>query len=361
MGAWRKRGNVDVIGRQLVQGMVERGIEKQYAEAIFAQILGFGEYGFPESHSASFALLVYVSGWLRCHYLAAFSAALINSQPMGFYSPRAILADFERHGGEVRPVCIAASDYDCSLEPGASGEAALRMGLRMIRGLGEEQGRRIVAERASGPYRSISDLARRTRLDKGALQALAEADAFASLGVDRRRAAWEIQGLWNDLPLFVGLSRQEPDPGLPREDPVEALHADLRAVGASVRAHPIELIREPLRRMGVHRLSELLTLPDGAHVRVAGLVQSRQRPGTASGVVFLTLEDETAMLNLIVWPRVWERYRRLARHAPALGADGRLQREGLSVSLLVESFWEPPGPSGAPPLATLPLRSRDFH
>ena len=361
MGAWRKRGTLNEMGRDLVEGMVSRGIERRYAEQIFAQILGFGEYGFPESHAASFALLVYVSGWLRCHHVAAFTAALINSQPMGFYSPRALLADAQRHGIEVRPVCVEHSEWDCTLEATESGAAAIRCGLRLVRGLGEDDADALLAARAQSPFVGVADLARRSMLDRGALQALAESDAFASLGIERRRAAWILQGLWTELPLFAGVERREPSPQLPPESPSESLQADFRTVGLSVSTHPVSLIRPLLDARRCRRLAVLTSLESGAYVRIAGLVSSRQRPGTASGVVFMTLEDETAMANLVIWPRTWERFRRLARSAALLGVDGRLQRQGEAASVLVERFWPVPRSTQETGLETLPVRSRDFH
>jgi error-prone DNA polymerase len=362
MAAWRKKGNMDGLGHKLVQGMLDRGIEPAFAGQIFQQIQGFGEYGFPESHAASFALLVYVSGWLKCHRPAAFAAALVNSQPMGFYSPRALLADAQRHGVEVRPVCVVASDWDCTLEPveGDRGAphpdrvAAIRCGLRLVKGLGEEEVEALVKARADAPFRDLPDLARRSGLDRGALEALAEADAFRALGVGRREAAWILQGLWTSLPLFAGLGRREPPPPLPPETPIEKVEAAYRRVGLDVETHPMALIRPGLD--GVPPLQVLQGLPAGRRVRIAGLVANRQRPGTANGVVFMTLEDETAMVNLIVWPKTWARYRKLARHAPLVGVDGKLQRQDEAMSVLVESFW--PLPEDA-----LSIRScsRDFR
>ena len=367
MGAWRKRGNLREIGERLVEGMVARGIERPYAEAIFKQILGFGEYGFPESHAASFALLVYVSGWLKCHWPAAFAAALVNSQPMGFYSPRALIAEVQRVGVEVRPVCVKYSTWDCTLEPDATGRAAIRLGLRLVQGFGEEQAEQVVDARLDAPFESLADFARRTRLDKGRLQRLAEANAFQILGVDRRRAAWELQGLWTELPLFAGLDRREPEPELPAEGSLEALQADYRAVGLSVDTHPVELIRDQLAQLGVTPMRALVRRSPGVRVRVAGLVSSRQWPGTASGVVFMTFEDETGMANLVIWPRVWARFRKIARHAAILGADGTLQRQEGAFSVLVERFWETPEPQTSRPgtagdsMSALPVRARNFH
>ncbi len=374
MGAWRKRGNLTEMGRKLVAGMIERGIAKAYAEAVFAQILGFGEYGFPESHAASFALLVYVSGWLKHHHPAAFAAALINSQPMGFYSPRAIVADVQLHGVEVRPVGIVRSSWDCTLEHDdlltSAGRAsrplaaegdngpAIRLGLRMLRGFGEEHAAAIVDARPERPFASLADLAVRTGLDQGRLATLAESGALEALcGPERRAVAWAVQGLWTGLPLFAGLARKEPTPRLPPLDALSSLQADFRSVGVSVDRHPIELVRPQLADRGCIPIRSLQQTPSGAPVRIGGLVSSRQRPGTASGVVFMTLEDETGMANLVVWPRTWTEHRRLARTAGMLGVDGQLQRQDEAVSVLVDRFWPVPDPD----LASLPLRSRDFH
>lgn len=348
MAAWRKKGNLDGLGRKLVQGMRERGITEAFAEQIFSQIQGFGEYGFPESHAASFALLVYVSGWLKRWYPGAFAASLINSHPMGFYSPRALLADAQRHGVEVRPVCVVRSEWDCTLEAvegdegpaRADREMAVRCGLRLIKGLGDEQGEAICTARAEGAFRDVPDFARRTGLDRGALEALAEADAFSALGVNRRHAAWILQGLWTDLPLFAGLARREPVPQLPVESAVESIEASYRRVGLSVDTHPMQLLRPQLD--GIDSLDQLDAVSNGRAVRIAGLVANRQRPGTAKGVVFMTLEDETAMVNLIVWPKTWARYRRLARNAALIGVDGKLQRQDEAMSVLVERFWAIP-------------------
>jgi len=354
MGAWRKRGRLDVLARRLVKGMIERGIAPDYAEAIFKQILGFGEYGFPESHAASFALLVYVSGWLKRHHPAAFAAGLINSQPMGFYSPRAIVADARRHGVEARPVCVQQSCWDCTLERRSDGEAALRLGLRLVQGFGEEDARRVEQARAEAPFSDLADFTRRTGLDRGKLQSLADAGAFRSFGLDRRRAVWELQGLWT-LPLFAGLRRREPEPVLPEETPMDGLRADYRATGLSVAHHPVEFFRESLAKRGAREIRALADLPTGRRVSIGGLVSNRQRPGTANGVVFMTLEDETGMANLVVWPRTWAAQRKIARNTSLLGVDGRLQRQGNAISVLVERFW----PIEEEP--TLHVRSRDFH
>ncbi len=364
MGAWRKRGNLLEMGRKLVAGMVERGIRPDYAEAVFAQILGFGEYGFPESHAASFALLVYVSGWLKRHWPAAFAAALINSQPMGFYSPRAILADAARHGVRVLPVCAVRSDWDCTLEDATT----IRCGLRLVAGLGEEHGERIVTVRAERPFRTLLDFAARTGLDRGRLSTLADAGAFDALvGGDRRKAAWILQGAWTDLPLFAGLGRDEPDVALRPLSVLERLHADYRTVGLSVDLHPVALIRPELELARCVPAAALTGLPSGERVSIGGLVSNRQRPGTANGVVFMTLEDETGLANLVIWPKIWQEHRVLARNATLLVAHGRLQRQGEALSLLVERFSAAPEPPAhlsvpeAPELGAIAAPSRDFH
>jgi len=353
MGAWRKRGKLDLLGRKLVEGMVSHGIARSYAESVFQQILGFGEYGFPESHAASFAHLVYVSAWLRRHHRAAFIAALLNSQPMGFYSPRALVADAQRAGVEVRPVCASASAWGCTLEAGEGGAPALRLGLQQVHGLAQAAGERLLAARSQAPWRDLHDLARRAGLATGDLQLLAQADAFAGFGLARREAVWTLQGLWTDLPLFAGLHRDEPAPALPVEAPLDELQADYAAMGLSIVHHPIGLLREGLASAGVQRIVDAKLARAGARIRIAGLVQSRQRPGTQ--VVFMTLEDETGMFNLVIRPEVWERHRTLARSARLLRAEGQLQRDGEAVSLLVSALLAVQDDPG------VVVRSRDFH
>ena len=356
MGAWRKRGGLDAYGDRLKAGMAERGIPAEFADAVFQQILGFGEYGFPESHAASFALLVYASGWLKLHYPEAFCAALINSQPMGFYSPRALVADAQRHGVVARPVDVQQSDWDCTLEP-QEGRHALRLGLRMVRGLSEEAARAVERARQERPFHSLEDLAWRTRLDRRSLGLLSDAGALRSLVDERRQAAWMLQGLWTELPLFAGVARQEPPAELPEETEVEELVADYRAVGLSLERHPGVYLRQRLAAEGRPTLAaaELVGLEAGARVRVAGLVSSRQRPGTAKGVVFISLEDETGMINLILWPKVWAAYEQQLRQAVLICVEGRLQKQDGAVSVLVESGERVDG------LVPVEARSRDFH
>ncbi|MEN0063112.1 MAG: DNA polymerase III subunit alpha [Myxococcota bacterium] len=380
MGAWRKRGNLHEMGERLVEGMVSRGIDREYANSVFAQILGFGEYGFPESHAASFALLVYVSGWLKHHHPAAFAAALINSQPMGFYSPRALLADAQRHGVEVRPPCVVRSDHDCTLEPNEDGALTIRVGLRLLESFGEEHSEAVLLARDEQPFTSLADLARRTQLGRRRLQILAESGALTAIaGPDRRQAAWALQGLWTELPLFAGLTRNEPPAELPAQSRLDRLKADYRTVGLSVDQHPLQLIRGALTQRGAIPLARLMDHAHGDRVKIAGLISSRQRPGTAKGVVFMTFEDETGLANLVVWPKTWQRFRRLAMQHSLLGCDGRVQRSEGALSVLVETLWEVPdpdpeallpanlGPEAPPPaelpvpLSRIPVRARNFH
>jgi len=340
MGAWRKRGTLDGLGRRLVQAMLERGISSHYAESIFAQIKGFGEYGFPESHAASFALLVYVSGWMKCHYPAAFAAALINSQPMGFYSARSIVSDAERHEVCVRPICVGSSEWNCTLEGGYDEEdgVALRLGFRLIRGLGERDVNAFVKERKRRPFQSLMDFASRSGLSRRSLEAFASANALSLFGVDRRTALWKLLGRWERLPLFEHHARCEPEPELPFETDRMSIERDYQTVGLSVGKHPMQIVR-PQLDIQIQPLSHITGMKSGEYVCIAGLVTSRQRPGTANGVVFITLEDESALVNLVVWPRVWEEQRKLARTSVLLGVKGVIQKDGAACSVLVHQFW----------------------
>jgi len=341
MGAWRKRGGLAKLTDRLMAGMSSHGISPAYAEQITKQIQGFGEYGFPESHAASFARLVYISCWLKYHYPAAFCAALINSQPMGFYSPRALVADAQRHGVRVLSVDVAHSDWDCTLTPDHTNDAphpeAIRLGLRLVKGLGADVGRRVEAARAEGAFIGLGDLQRRAALNREALVTLARADALRGFGLDRRQAVWAVQGLY-DLPLFRGLERAEECPPLPVPTDEDHLLEDFKTVGLSVDLNPVEMVRDELTAGGYKTALQLRDLPNGQTVRVAGLVSNRQRPGTASGIVFMTLEDETGMLNLVVKPRVLEKQRELILGSNLLRATCKLQRDGASMSLLVYRF-----------------------
>ncbi len=346
MGAWRKRGGLDPLIQQLVANMKNKGIDDAFAAQIAQQIMGFGEYGFPESHAASFALLVYVSAWLKCHHPAAFTCALLNSQPMGFYTPGLLVADVRRHGVEVRGVCAATSAWDCTLE-----EGALRLGLRQIQGFGEEAAQRIEAARGSAPFSGVADLGHRAGLNKGELRKLSRAGALKMLGRSRRETLWQVEGLWNG-PLLNGVEPPQEEAHLPEPTALEALQEDYRATGLCLDAHPVGLVREHLR--GVLPIDQLEDQPEGARVRIAGMVTCRQRPHTASGVLFMTLEDETGMANLVVWPKVYERQRRMVRGENLLVVTGKLQRQNEAISILAWQFQRLP-------VEGIVTKSRDFR
>jgi error-prone DNA polymerase len=346
MATFRRMGTIHTFQRKMIDGMMARGYARDFAERCFKQIEGFGEYGFPESHAASFALLVYVSAWLKCHYPAAFAAALLNSQPMGFYAPAQIVRDARDHGVEVRPVDVNHSAWDCTLEdsPRAGGAAAtspaLRLGLRQIKGFSETSAATLVAARESGnarPFSGPEDLWRRAGFDTAALETLARADTFGSTGLTRRPALWAVRRLGSEpLPLFADLRGDagEPEVRLPEMAPGEEVSYDYAMLRLSLKHHPLALLREGLARDGVVPAARLATTAPGSRVTVAGLAITRQRPGTASGVIFITLEDETGIANLIVWPKMFERYRRETLGARLLCVTGELQREGLVIHLI---------------------------
>ena len=345
MATFRRMGTIHTFRRKMIGGMVARGYARDFAERCFKQIEGFGEYGFPESHAASFALLVYVSAWLKCHYPAAFAAALLNSQPMGFYAPAQIVRDARDHGVEVRAVDVNHSLWDCTLEDSscvreAATDPALRLGLRQIKGFSGAQAATLVAAREAGNARSFSDpedLWRRSGLDTAALETLARADTFGSAGLTRRPALWAVRRLGpKPLPLFADLAEGagEPEVRLPEMAPGEEVSYDYGMLRLSLKHHPLALLREGLAQDGVVPAARLATMAPGSRVTVAGLAITRQRPGTASGVIFITLEDETGIANLIVWPKMFERYRRETLGARLLCVTGELQREGLVIHLI---------------------------
>ncbi len=354
MAAWKRRGGLGHFEERLVGGMLARGYSKEFATALYNQMLGFGEYGFPQSHAASFALLVYVSAWLKCHEPAAFTAALLNSQPMGFYAPAQLVRDAREHGVEVRPVDVNASGWDATLEEGAA--AALRLGLRQVKGLARAAGERIEAARQAGAFVSVPSLAERAGLDRRELWALAAAGALAALAGHRHLAAWEAGGVERPLPLLRHARLAEAVPLLRVPGEGENIVADYRALGLTLGRHPLALLRERLAARGVLGAAELRLLPAGALVRVAGLVLVRQRPGTASGVTFVTLEDETGIVNLIVWKAVAERWRRPLLDARLLVAEGRVQREGEVLHLITSRLADQ-----SRLLGRLLWSSRDFH
>jgi error-prone DNA polymerase len=364
MAAWKRHGGLGHFGERLIRGMRERGYGEDFAARIFEQIQGFGEYGFPESHAASFALLVYVSAWLKCHEPAAFTAALLNSQPMGFYSPSQLVRDAREHGVEVRAVDVCVSDWDCTLEPAAGEVAAqhalpaIRLGLRLVHSLTKAAAERIVAARSRRPapaFLDLQDLAEAAALDRGDLEALAAAGACANLTGNRHRAFWAVAGTEVALPLAPP-ARELALPMLTVPTEGENLVADYRHLGLTLGRHPLALLRAPFDRRSVVRARELAQLPDGACVAVAGLVTTRQRPSTASGVTFVTLEDDTGNVNLIVWKNVGAAHRRALLEARLMEAQGKLQREGLVTHVIVERLHD-----RTRLLGRLVTQSRDFR
>jgi error-prone DNA polymerase len=370
MAAWKRRGGLGHFEQKLIDGMRERGYEEQFARQIFQQIQGFGEYGFPESHSASFALLVYVSCWLKCHEPAAFTAALLNSQPMGFYAPAQLVRDARNHGVEVRPVDVCVSAVDCTLEPAAAQgvpaapapgqQPALRLGLGMVRSLSVEGAARVVAARAAAPFADVQDLARRAVLDRGDLEALAAAGALAALTGNRHLAFWGVAGAERELPLAPRSERGEAQPLLPVPTEGEDIVADYRAVGLSLGRHPLALLREQFATRRVLTAAALAGVPHGRVVTVAGLVLTRQRPASASGVTFVTLEDETGQVNLVVWERTGLAQRRALVESRLMEVRGELQREGQVTHVIAHRMTDRSALL-AELLAGLRTASRDFH
>lgn len=356
MAAWKRRGGLGPFEDKLVTGMRERGYDEEFARQIFQQILGFGEYGFPESHSASFALLVYVSSWLKRHEPAAFTCALLNSQPMGFYSASQLVQDAQRHSVTVRPVDINTSAWDCSLEPDEAGAPALRLGLRMVKGLSEDAGARIVTARADGVFTEVQQLRERAGLDRGELGALASAGALKPIAGDRHRARWAVAGAETPLALFPGVTRYEPVPLLRRPTEGQNIVADYRSTGLTLERHPMCLLRRHLDRYGYIRADTLPGSGDGAAVNVAGLVITKQRPGTASGVIFVTLEDESGQVNVVVWKQVAETYRAALLNARLLGVVGELQIEGQVIHVIARQLYD-----HSALLGDLTVVSRDFR
>jgi error-prone DNA polymerase len=363
MATWKHNGKIYEFRDRFMQGMERNGYDRAFAERCFQQIEGFGEYGFPESHAASFALLVYVSCWLKCHYPDVFACALLNSQPMGFYAPAQIVRDAREHGVEVRDIDVNHSDWLHVLEPSTPAtdriwdrhaemredirsSHAIRLGLSQISGIKEDHANIIVARRNTG-YTSVRDLWLRTGLPLSSLQKLADADAFGSLGLSRRDASWAIRGLVGTdgaetLPLFkaAGLPapRRDTDAGLPEMSPGESVVHDYSALSLSLKAHPVSFVRAVLERRRTLRCADLDTVRDGTFVEVAGLVLVRQRPGTASGVVFATLEDETGIANIVIWNKVFDANRRVVLTSRMLAVRGKLQTDGRVIHVIAQGF-----------------------
>jgi error-prone DNA polymerase len=358
MAAWHRTGRMERHRERLITRMQAKGIAIEFAERVFEQIRGFGEYGFPESHAASFALIAYATAWLKCHYPAEFACSLLNAQPMGFYMPATIVEDAKRHHVVMRTIDIQMSHADCTLEPceESNGGFAVRMGLRYVKGLGEREWERIAQARNLAAFTSLQDFARRTGLDEGSLGALAEAGAFEGLQVDRRAALWDVRRLARTQKESLALPARERQPGFAPLSDFEEVSWDYRRTSHSTRRHPLEPMRAGLIRHGLPDARTVASMQNGAKVRYAGLVICRQRPGTAGGVVFMTLEDETGFVNVVVWENVFQRYSVLAKTVSFLGISGKLQVEDGVVHLVAEELWEPR-------LALKPAsaRSRDFH
>ena len=399
MATFRHNGSIHLFRDQFIGGMTRRGYERKFAESCFGQIEGFGEYGFPESHAASFALLVYASAWMKCHYPDVFCAAILNSQPMGFYQPAQLVRDARQHGVEVREADVNFSEWDCTLEPVADGAHAVRLGFRQIQGLSEDELKKLVAGRGNG-YASIERLAATAGVSRFTIERLAEADAFRSLKLDRRAALWAARRLDaigirkggqrkgssaadHSLPLLAHHMSDElfsePEVALPAMQLGEQVAEDYAATGLSLKEHPVSFFRNHLERLGAISNKEHCRedLPQDSLITVAGLVLIRQRPGTAKGVVFMTIEDETGIANIIVWPKIFARNRRIVMTSRFLAVRGRLQRAGLVIHVVAENFVDltaelrrlrdgdllVPGDTGTQACRPdLPLlKSRDFH
>jgi len=358
MAAWKRKGGLGHFHDRLVERMVKKGYEREFAERIFSQIQGFGEYGFPESHAAGFAQLAYFSSWLKCHHPDAFLAALLNSQPLGFYAPSQLVRDAREHGVEVRPVDVTISAWPTLLEGTAQrGLYPVRLGLDRISGLSQEAGERIVAARAERPFDSVEDLARRASLDAHALQQLAQADALRTFASHRHQAAWAVAGVDTRPTAMLRQTRVHEAPAeLAPPSEVEDTLADYRALGLTLGRHPLALLRQELAAFRIQPAAVLKTYPSGRLARASGLVTHRQRPETAKGTVFVTLEDETGQVNVIVWPRVVEMQRRPLVGARLLTVYGQWQREGEVMHLVAARLVD-----HTPLLQGLATRSRDFR
>jgi error-prone DNA polymerase len=393
MGGWRRPGLIDQFHKKLIDGMLERGLTQEFADRVFQQIRGFGEYGFPESHAASFALLVYVSAWLKCYYPAAFCTAILNSQPMGFYAPAQLIRDARQHGVKVLPVDVNYSQWDVTLVDSGlrvqgsedlgfgmedlgseaprigneipnsksqiPNDLAIRLGFRLLTGISEAVVQAITAARSAGRFTSLDDLVRRTGISQAIVSRLAEADVFGSLSLDRRGALWQAlahERRKKEMPLLAALADDEPAAALPRMTLIEQVFADYRASGMSLKAHPVSFFRRELARDGVRTADELEKIADGRRVKVGGLIILRQRPSTAKGITFVTLEDETGVANLVVKQPIWERYYTAARTSPAWIVHGTLQKKDSVIHVVVSRIED-----FSQRLGDVTVKSRDFR
>jgi error-prone DNA polymerase len=360
MAAWKRHGGLEPHRIRLSERMKEKGYPDEFIQRIFEQIKGFGSYGFPESHAASFALLTYASCWLKCHEPAAFTCALINSWPMGFYSPDQLLQDARRHHIDVHPVDVRYSDWDCSLEPVAGREynqnLAIRMGLRMIRGFREEDARRIEQARGVRDFKDVTDLCIRAELDNRARAALADSGALRGLVGHRHRARWEIAGVEMQRPLFGDdCFGEEAQVALPLPSVAQDLAADYDTLGTTLGPHPLALLRHKLAAKRFRSSKDLLDEEHGRSFSVAGLVVGRQRPGTASGVTFVTLEDEHGMINVVVWRDLAERQRKVLVGSQLMQVFGKFEFQKGVRHVIAQRLFDL-----TPMLTGLDVRSRDF-
>lgn len=356
MAAWKRHGGLEPHRDKLLAGMAGRGYSREYGERLFEQIKGFGSYGFPESHAASFALITYVSCWLKCHHPAAFAASLINSQPLGFYTPDQILQDARRHGVAVLPVDVRHSDWDCTLTPDPD-SPGIRLGLRMIDGFSETMALALMQARARGAFDSVADLSQRAQLDRRHQGLLADAGALKGLSGHRHRARWDVSGVEKPLPLFDSVrATDEAEVALPAPSAFEDMQADYNSTGTTLGRHMVSFIRPQLEQRRCQRSDQLAQLPHGRSVRFAGLVRMRQRPQTASGVTFLTLEDECGMVNAVVWRRTADRQHRVLVEARLMQIDGRLERVDGVQHLIVQRMH-----NIDELIAGVRTSSRDFH
>lgn len=341
MAAWARRGGMEHMRQRLLEGMLERGYQRSFAEQIFEQIKGFGEYGFPESHAASFALLTYISCWLKCHHPAAFTCALLNSQPMGFYQPAQLVQDARRHGVRVLPADVRYSTWDCALEHGSNNQPVLRLGLRLIKGLGKQAAERISNARQNAIFTGVQDLSTRANLNQRELAALAEAAALKGLAGHRHRARWQVAAIEKQpADLLQGITRKDDDTSIRPASETDDLRADYASTGLTLGRHPVAIIRNQLRQRRVITAQQLLKLKHGSFARACGLITMRQRPMTANGTIFLTLEDETGHVNVVVWQRLWERQRSIVLNASLIAVDGTMESDGEVYHLIAKRLHD---------------------
>jgi error-prone DNA polymerase len=373
MGHKRSYEKMERLKGRLIEGMSKNGISRELAERIYQMLSAFADFGFPESHAASFALIVYVSGFLKRYYAPEFYASLLNAQPMGFYSPESLIADAKHHNVTILPPDVNRSHFACTVEPIKSVNVprgsdhpsewqhpvALRIGLSEVRGIGEKHKEMLEGQRVSGPYKDLRDFVLRTGLPKDILESLAAVDAFAAFGLSRRQAIWEVQRM-AALPRVGALERDmpidEPPVALPRMHQVEEAAADFWGLGLSTKYHAMQFYREQLKAKRIYCAADLARLPNRLVAKVAGIVTTRQRPGTAKGFVFTTMEDETGLMNVIIRPDIYQKYRPIARDEPAVIVEGVLQKDDGRVNILARRFWK----LDLDQLAK-GLTSRDFH